>query len=899
MSHNYKNFILSILIVIISTVILKAQTPQFSKAGFYEVKNSGREVFNFNIGWRFFKGDVKGAESTDFDDSKWDVVNTPHGLELVSTQASGCNNYQGVAWYRKKFTLKNNLKGKVLKLHFEGIMGKSKVWLNGELLGEHFGGYLPFIVDLSGKIKAGKEYVLSIAADNSDDGTYAPGKPQKRLDFTYFGGVYRDVWMVVTNKVYVTHPNEASKISGGGIFTHIKNISGSKAIIYTKVDIQNDANKGEVTTVKFILKNKEHKIVLEKEKQINLQANNSGVTDIEFEVINPDLWTPQSPDLYRLEVLVFNKKGKVIDGVATRVGIRTIDFRGKDGFFLNNKPYQGKLVGANKHQDYAVVGNAVSNNALWRDIKILKEGGCDIIRASHYPLDPASMEACDELGMFCIVAIPGWHYWSNKPIFERRVNQNIRDMVRRDRNHASVIMWEPILNETHYPASFAIRAHEIVHEEYPYQGAFTACDSHAPGQEVYDVSFGHPFTNDFFNNVQDDTPENRKKLQMDYAKEDRCVFTREFGSCVDDWTSQNTPSRVVRDWGERPQLVQAKHYANPDYVFTSWETLYDAPKQHIGGSVWHSFDHQRGYHPDSFWGGIADGFRQPKYSYYMFASQRDVSEKNKPMIFIANEMTPFSEPDVTVFTNCEEVRLIIHEKDTLVQKVTDMKLKMPHPAVIFKDVFNFIDVKNLHSQKKKHQVSLIAEGLIDGKVVATYKRMPATRPAKIVISIEDNKNSLVANGSDFVRVIASVCDENGNIKRLNESEILFEIEGEGELMGDHTIFANPKKIEWGTAPILVKSTLKAGAIKIRASLVDEGINSPSAGEIEFKSIPSNDVFIYSELGTINKIAETKSEEKESHNKELLNKIKLLEKELNDLKLEKVSQQQKKFEGGGK
>ena len=120
------------------------ETIEFSKAGFLTVPNSGREVFDFNVGWRFYKGGAEGAHRVDFDDTKWGVVNCPHGLELLPEEASGCVNYQGEAWYRKHFTLEDSLQNKQLRLHFEGVMGKCKVWLNGELVAEHFGGYLPF-----------------------------------------------------------------------------------------------------------------------------------------------------------------------------------------------------------------------------------------------------------------------------------------------------------------------------------------------------------------------------------------------------------------------------------------------------------------------------------------------------------------------------------------------------------------------------------------------------------------------------------------------------------------------------------------------------------------------------------------------------------------------------------
>ncbi len=237
------------------------ETSEFSKAGFWELKNSGREVFDFNIGWRFSKGNTENAQISEFDDSNWDVVNCPHGLELISDNASGSNNYQGPAWYRKHFSLPAKSINKNLSLHFEGVMGKCKIWLNGELIGENYGGYLPFTVNLTGKIKPGKENVIAVWADNSDDPDYPPGKSQDNLDFSYFGGIYRDVWMISTEAVHVSDAIVANKVAGGGIFTHTEKLSEKQATVVAKVDIKNDSYKTKFVNVSLELKDKNNKLV--------------------------------------------------------------------------------------------------------------------------------------------------------------------------------------------------------------------------------------------------------------------------------------------------------------------------------------------------------------------------------------------------------------------------------------------------------------------------------------------------------------------------------------------------------------------------------------------------------------------------------------------------------------
>jgi len=467
--------------------------PEYSKAGFLEISNSGREVFNFNVGWRFYKGALENANSVNFDDSNWELVNTPHGLELNPTEASGSINYQGEAWYRKRFTIPENIEDKNIVIHFEAVMGKSQVWLNGNLLTTHYGGYLPFSVDLTNKFIKGKKNILVVKTDNSDDPNYPPGKSQTVLDFSYFGGIYRDVWLTATNHIYITNANAVNKKAGGGVFIHYEKLSTEHVDVIVKVDIDNKLKGSQKIKATYNLKDSLGKIVATSTSLINIKSKSSNQITQTLQVKNPKLWSPKLPTLYTLEVLLFKNDTDIIDGVKQKVGIRKIEFKGKDGFYLNNKPYKGKLMGANRHQDYAYVGNALPNSGQWRDAQILKEAGCEIIRAAHYPADPAFMDACDALGIFFIVATPGWQFWNNdNPEFQEFVYQDIRNMVRRDRNHPSVILWEPILNETHYPDYFAGKVHSIVHEEYPYQGAYTACDSRAKGMEHFDVIYDHP-----------------------------------------------------------------------------------------------------------------------------------------------------------------------------------------------------------------------------------------------------------------------------------------------------------------------------------------------------------------------------------------------------------------------
>lgn len=817
-----KNFLLSIFLLLIPSCFWgnTAYRPQVSVAGFIPLSGSGRDIYNFNPGWRYYKGDMERAETVELDDSDWEVVATPHSVELMPAEASGCRNYQGPVWYRKWFVIPAATRGKQVFIHFEAVMGKQKVYLNGHLVKEHLGGYLPFNIDLTANgIQAGDSCLIAVMADNSDDKSYPPGKRQYTLDFSYHGGIYRDVWMIAKSDVSITDAVDAGKVAGGGVFIHYGRISEKKADILIDTEVRNNGKRQRKVEVESSLVDATGTLIKRVVAMVHLDAGQSKTVNQKIEVRQPHLWSPDSPYLYRVESRV--KEGKnTLDGGITRAGIRKAEFKGKEGFWLNGKPF-GQLIGANRHQDFAYVGNALPNSGQWRDAKKLRDAGCRIIRVAHYPQDPSFMDACDELGMFVIVATPGWQYWNKEPEFARLVHENTRQMIRRDRNHACVLMWEPILNETRYPLDFALEALRITKEEYPYPGRpVAAADVHSAGvEENYDVVYGWPGDDE-----KTDSPE-------------QCIFTREYGENVDDWYAHNNNNRASRSWGERPLLVQALSLAK------SYDEMYRTTGKFIGGAQWHPFDHQRGYHPDPYWGGIFDAFRQPKYAYHMYRSQTAPDLNHPlaecgPVVYIAHEMSQFSDADVVVFSNCDSVRLSVYDgTKSWTLPVIHAKGHMPNAPVVFKNVWNFWEARDYsYVQKKWQKVNILAEGIINGKVVCAQKKMPSRRSTKLRLRIDSQGVPLVADGSDFVVVIAEVTDDNGNVRRLAKENIVFTIEGEGEIIGDRSINANPRTVEFGTAPVLVRSTSKAGKIRIKAHVQFEGTHAPTPAEIEFESV---------------------------------------------------------------
>ncbi len=820
---------LTALLMLCLPVVMTAQIKT-SVAGFYQLENSGRQIYNFNPGWRFYKGDVSGAEKKEFDDSGWEVISTPHTVELMPAEGSGCRNYQGEAWYRKRFVVPTETNGKEVSIHFEAAMGKKDIYLNGNKVSEHLGGYLPFTVNLNSyNVMPGDTCLIAVMADNSDDKNYPPGKRQYTLDFTYHGGIYRDVWMIAKSPVAITDAIESNKVAGGGVFVHYDNISEKSADVIIDTEVKNSGDKVQTVTVENVIATSQNKPLKRLSRKVTLQPGESKTVTQQATISNPELWSPESPSLYHVESRI--KQGsRPVDGGMTRIGIRHAEFRGQDGFWLNGKRYK-QLVGANRHQDFAYVGNAMPNSQQWRDALRLREAGCTVIRTAHYPQDPSFMDACDELGLFVIVATPGWQYWNKDPKFSDLVHVNTREIIRRDRNHASVLMWEPILNETRFPLEFSLQALQITKDEFPYPGRpAAAADVHSAGvTEHYDVVYAWP---------GDDEKED---------KPNQCIFTREFGENVDDWYAHNNNNRTSRSWGERPLLIQSLSLAK------SYDEMYRTTGQFIGGAQWHPFDHQRGYHPDPYWGGIFDAFRQPKYSYYMFRSQSPADfistvVESGPMVYIAHEMSQFSGSEVVVFTNCDSVKLSVYDGEkSWTLPVVRENGHMENPPVIFNDVWDFWEARNFsYFQKNWQKVNMVAEGIINGEVVCSTKKMPSRRSTKLQLSIDRKGKELVADGSDFIVVVAEVTDDSGHVRRLAKENIVFTVEGEGEIIGDASIHANPRPVEFGSAPVLIRSTREAGKIKVKAHVQFEGTHAPTSAEIEFESVPADIPFCFVE-----------------------------------------------------
>ena len=791
-----------------------------------ETMANSREVFNFNQNWEFFRpapntGSTPHPALTAADpltDSfSWEHVNLPHSVRLEPLNASGGRNYQGPCWYKKTFDANANWKDRKVIIRFEGAMQVADIWLNGRKLTTHFGGYHPFTLDVTDSFKPGTTNTLLVKLDNSDNPEVPPGKPQNQLDFTYFGGLYRDVRLEVSDRLHITDEILANKVAGGGIFVRYPTVTEEKACIEIQTDLANERTAAATCQIKQVLTYTNDAVVVSTVHETTLApATNRTITQT-FVVNKPNLWHPEHPDLYSLRTMIL-EGGQVIDARTTRIGIRRVDFK-PEGLFINGKKFFAS--GFNRHQDHPYVGYALPNSQHYRDAKKMRDAGMTSFR-SHYPQDPAFMDACDELGILCIVSNPGWQFFGNS-LWVDRISQNAREMVRRDRNHPSAVIWEPFPNETHYSGAFARNLHNIIHEEYPGDQCFTAGDG----------EIGHA----------------GKFIDVVWSREKvagKPFWGREWGDSVDNWSDQQGRVRVARGWGEGPLITQAVNHAIKLDTMLKNAGGGPAMTRLSGACLWAGIDCYRGYHHQPFLGGPLDLFRLPKFDYYFFQSQRDPSIKipgvdGGPMVFIANYASAYSPATVTVFSNCEEIRFFENGKLTATQK-PDAGYVLAHPPFTFKakaanaekTTYYMTNDNAANSEYGYHYqaAEYKAEGLIGGQVVTTHTVLAPGVMRKLKLDVDYAGLGLTADGSDWIRVYARVCDGRGTVHPFADDLITFSVTGEGEIISDASISANPVKAEAGIATALIRSTTTPGKITVRATAF--GLTS---AETTIESIP--------------------------------------------------------------
>jgi beta-galactosidase len=739
---------------------------------------------NFNSDWQFGKAD-KAPELANI--TTWEKVQLPHTTEIESLVVS--NQWQGDAWYKKTITTNPNWKNKQVFIRFDSAMNAADVFLNGKKIGSHLGGYLPFTLNLSSDLKFDAPNELVVHVDNRDSTVTGP-KPLKDLDFNTYGGIYRNVYLIVKNDLYISDAIAENKTAGGGIFISYPEVADAKAIVNIKTNLINSSSNEKSFHVNQQLMDGE-KLIVESKTEVQKIATQSA-TDVvsQLEVKSPNLWSPQNPHLYTLITQVFDGDN-LVEQKNTRIGIREFTFTDDHQLLINGK--KTFLRGVNRHQEHPYVGYATSDAADYRDAVRMKSAGFDYVRLSHYPHSPAFMDAADELGLVLLDSVLGWQYFSEDPAFQAQIQQTCRDLIRRDRNHASVLAWECSLNESWMTEPFIDSLTKIVHEEYP-------------GKNVYSAGW-QEYGYDIYLQARQHRLEHYKTPTKPYVVSeygDWEYYAMNAGLNQTAWSNllqADRSSRQLLGDGEKRLLQQASN------IQEAHNDNFNTPA--FADGFWVMFDYNRGYSPDLESSGVMGIERLPKYSYYFYQSQRDIAEKSDkfascPMVFIASEWSEKSALDVRVFSNAEQVELFLNG-ESLGKKKPDANKNtnnLKHPPFTFA-------VKEFKAGELK------AVAYIGDKAVSEYKVATSGKATQLKLSVDTSGKAPQAGVKDVVFVRAQLRDAAGNPTHDNKVPVSFAIKGAAKLISPVEI----NSID-GVASALIEVGDNTNGIVIRAQAQD-------------------------------------------------------------------------------
>ena len=392
-----------------------------------------RVVYTINDGWKFTKGSPFEAQLTGCDDSSWETVNIPHTWNDKDADDETPGFYRGPVWYRKQLFIDKSQEGRRAVIYFEGANQEVRFYLNGQFVGEHKGGYTRFCFDITPHLRYGQENLFAIYVNN----VYNPNIPPLSADFTFFGGIYRDVYLQFMNPVHIATNDYASS----GVYIRTPEVNNSAASVEITTLLTNDMPQATEIRVENIICDADGKEVKKTQAEVKLAAGETK-TDIskKIKIDSPRLWDIDDPYRYMVYTRILDKrKGTLLDEVVNPLGLRWFKFDSEKGFFLNGKGR--KLIGTARHQDYFQKGNALRDELHVQDVLLLKEMGGNYLRVSHYPQDPVIMEMCDKLGIVTSVEIPVVNAVTETEEFLHNSVEMAKEMVRQDFNRPSVMIW--------------------------------------------------------------------------------------------------------------------------------------------------------------------------------------------------------------------------------------------------------------------------------------------------------------------------------------------------------------------------------------------------------------------------------------------------------------------------
>lgn len=779
-----------------------------------------RESFDDN--WKFYLGDNPDAKNPEYNDASWRNLNLPHDWSIEGyfdkRNPAGIDGGAlpgGVGWYRKTFTVAASSKNKNVFIDFDGAYRLSEVWINGHYLGIRPNGYISFRYDLTPYLNYGDlKNVIAVRVDNSE-------QPNSRW---YSGsGIYRNVWLVTVNKIFVD-------LWGTCITT--SQVSNQSATMEIKTKVRNSDASDATVIVKTSLYGVSSVLVGTISSPISVHSKDANEITQKIPVANPALWSVDRPYLYKVVTQII-QQGNVVDEYITPIGIRYFTFDADKGFFLNGQHV--KLNGVCDHHDLGALGAAVNTRAIQRQLEILKAMGCNAIRTSHNPPAPELLDLCDQMGF--IVMDEAFDMWKRpKRKFDYSLYwdewhvKDLTDQIIRDRNHPSVFMWSvgnEIPEQSAYlwnPETKKVETQRDTSGKTIVRELVSIVRS-LDTTRLVTAACDHPDTSNVIlqAGVLDITSFNYRHQQWKFAQErwgKKPFIATEAASAFETRGHYDMPSDSIRRWP--PDWNKPFTGGNPDHTCSSYDnyaaswgsTHEESLKEFLkyewiaGMFVWTGFDYLGEPTPymwpsRSSYFGIIDLAGFPKDAYYLYQSVWT----NKDVLHILPHWNWNKGDSIDVwayYNNADEVELFLNGKSLGVRKKSGDDLHVLWRVAYQPGTLKVVSFKN-------------------GKLVITDEVKTAGAAAKIILSAD--RNIIKADGKDLSFVTVKVVDAAGNMVPDAENDVQFKINGEGFIAGVdngseismESFKADHRKARFGMCLAIIQSKGKPGTIQFTAT----------------------------------------------------------------------------------
>lgn len=770
-----------------------------------------RIIISFDKDWRFAKGDLDGAHLPEYDDGDWRTLDVPHDWSIEepfdpAMENGGMQGYlprRTVGWYRKTFDLSPALRGKRLRIVFDGVHNYSEVWINGVSLGKRPYGYVGFHYDLTPYVREDGINVVAVKVDNTSP----------LYDRWYSGsGIYRHVRLVATEPVHV---------SPWGMYVTTPRVSAEGATVRVRTEVANDSDTRFDGVLAVRLVDEAGDVVAEGRQPIALDAGERGETLQSLQVAAPRLWSPDSPALYEARASICADDGTPVDDDTATIGIREATFDNERGFLLNGAPL--KMKGVCLHHDLGCLGAAFHEQAMERRLRVLKEMGCNAIRFSHNPMASELLDLCDRMGFLVIdEAFDKWKSLSYEPMFDEWWKRDLEAMVLRDRNHPCVVLWS-VGNEVEKQGS---------PEMIDILAALTAyCRKLDPSRPVTCAFEPHNWPRTLFHGPIEDKVAVMKKLA-----EHVDILALNYQEQWYEHYREAIPDKLIVGAESFPYF---RGKGNVLKAFVPTNPWFDVAARDyvVGHFVWPGIDYlgETSYPYKGWNAGLIDtcGFRKPiSYLHESLWSDRpvvriavydDSLNVSNPARWTAHWHAPkmvsgWTYPrrenqllQLATFTNCDSVELVLNGESLGVKELREFPNRIMTWYVPYASG------------------TLEAIGRIGGEICATHRLKTAGEARRV--RLRPDRTVIRANGFDIAHVEVDVVDADGELVPTAEIEIAFETFGDGVLLGtdsgnlasDEPYRGSRRTTYFGKCLAIVRSTEKAGTIELRASA--EGLSS--------------------------------------------------------------------------